>query len=360
MNHRLGAGYPPEFYQALPKVELHRHLEGSVRLGTLQEIGRSHGMTIPATGRLRDLVQVRKNDSFNFENFLSKFQTLRLFYRSPQAIHRITRETIQDAASEQVRYLELRFTPVALSRAERFPLANVMDWVVDAAQAAGKEFGVITRLIASVNRQEPLELAEEVIRLACERIDRGLVGVDLAGNEAQFSGRNFAQLFRQGRQAGLHVTIHAGEWGGAENVRIAIEDLGAERIGHGVRVLEDPQVMLLARDRGIPFEVCITSNYQSGAVPNLTFHPITRMINLGLNVTLNTDDPSISQITLSDEYESAGEELGISIAVLRQRILAAAQAAFLPPDEKERLIQSLKKELGEVQSPPTQNIKNRP
>ncbi len=357
MNHRLGAGYASEFYRALPKVELHRHLEGSVRLGTLQEIGRAHGMTIPTTGRLRDLVQIRKDDSFNFENFLSKFQTLRLFYRSPQAIHRITRETVQDAANDHVRYLELRFTPVALSRAERFPLANVMDWVIDASQAAGEEFGVKTRLIASVNRQEPLELAEEVIRLSCERIANGVVGVDLAGNEAQFSGRNFAGLFRQASQAGLHITIHAGEWGGAENVRIAIEELGAERIGHGIRVLQDPQVMLLARQRSIPFEVCITSNYQSGAVPNLTFHPITRMINLGLNVTINTDDPSISQITLSDEYEAAGEELGLQVDTLRQRILAAAQAAFLPPAEKDSLIQALKTELDGFQSPPSQTVK---
>jgi adenosine deaminase len=345
VDHQPGSGIPPEYYQTLPKVELHRHLEGSVRLSTLLEIGRSHGLPIPGTGKLRDLVQVQQEDNYSFENFLSKFQTLRMFYRSPEAIHRITRETVQDAARDQVRYMELRFTPVALSRAESFPLADVMDWVSDATQEAEQEFGVITRLIASVNRQEEVEIADEVIQLASQRIDRGIVGVDLAGNEADFSGRGFIKVFHQARLNGLHITIHGGEWGEAENVRIAIEDLEAERIGHGIRVLEDPEVTALARERQIPFEVCITSNYQSGVVPSLIFHPITRMLNLGLNVTINTDDPSISQITLSDEYRTAIEELGLPLDILKARILAAGRASFLPPADKERLIHSLEVEL---------------
>jgi adenosine deaminase len=333
-----------EYYINLPKVELHRHLEGSLRLGTLLEIGRSHGMPL-GTGRLRDLVQVQADDKLTFENFLSKFQTLRMFYRSPEAIHRITRECIEDAARDNVRYLELRFTPAALSRAESFPLADVMDWVVESAGLAAQATGVTTRLIASVNRQEPLSLAAEVVQLAAERRERGIVGVDLAGNEAAFPGKDFAPIFEEARQAGLHITIHAGEWGGGENVRIAIEELGAERIGHGVRVMEDPQAALLARRQQVAFEVCITSNYQSGVIPSLSVHPITRMKSLGLNVTINTDDPSIQQIRLSDEYRLACENLGLSETELHERILAAARAAFLPPAERDALVDSLQKEL---------------
>lgn len=337
--------HPYEFYQALPKVELHRHLEGSLRLTTLLEIGRMHGLPMPGTGKLRDLVQVREDDPLDFGNFLSKFQTLRMFYRSPEAIHRITREAVEDAARDHVRYLELRFTPVALSRAESFPLADVMDWVIDAARSAEQETGVITRLIASVNRQESVSLAEDVVQLAVDRIPRGLVGVDLAGNEAEYSGQEFADVFRDARQAGLHITIHAGEWGEASNVAVAIQELGAERIGHGIRVVEDPDVFALAQERGIPFEVCVTSNYQSGVVPDLMVHPITRMLNLGLYVTINSDDPSISQITLSDEYRMVCDDLGLSVELLRYSILAAARASFLPESEKVELVKSLAAEL---------------
>ncbi|MBN1669157.1 MAG: hypothetical protein JW862_18830, partial [Anaerolineales bacterium] len=138
-----------DFYHALPKVELHRHLEGSVRLSTLIEIGREHGIDILSTEHLRPLVQVGEDQPYTFENFLSKFATLRLFYRSPEVIGRITREAIEDAAIDNIRYLELRFSPAALSKAEGFPLAEVMDWVIAGAQEGQAAYGLKTRLIAS-------------------------------------------------------------------------------------------------------------------------------------------------------------------------------------------------------------------
>ena len=325
-------------------MELHRHLEGSLRLRTLLEIGREHGLGLPGTGKLRELVQIEENQEFSFSNFLSKFETLRLFYRSPEVIERITSETIEDAARDNVRYLEIRFTPVALSRAEGFPLGEVMDWVIEGTRKAEAKFGVKTRLIASVNRHEDISLAEEVAKLAIDRMGRGIVGLDMAGNEAKNSGRGFLGLLKEARQAGLNLTIHAGEWGGSDNVMDAILYLSANRIGHGVRVLDDPEVTRLAHDRQIPFEVCVTSNYQSGVIPSLTVHPLPRMLHYGLNVTINTDDPSISQITLGDEYRTVCDDLGLSLETLRQRVLAAAQAAFLPEDEKKELVEQIDRE----------------
>ncbi len=333
-------------YRALPKVELHRHLEGTLRLDTMLDIARQHGITVPADVlSLSSLVQIQEDEGFSFQNFLAKFNTLRLFYRSPEAIHRITREAIEDAARDNVKYMELRFTPVALSRAERFPLHDVIDWVIAAAQEAGQKLGVVVKLIASVNRHESHELAEQVAWLAAERKENGLVGMDLAGNEAEFKSEPFYGVFKEVRQAGLHVTIHAGEWGPAANVREAIENLGAERIGHGVRVLEDEYVTRLARERGTAFEVCVTSNFQSGVVPSLKAHPLVRMLDQGLNVTVNTDDPSISRITLSQEYHVVCEDLGVPLDKLKQRILAAAQSSFLPEKERQDLIAQLKQEL---------------
>ncbi|PKN90710.1 MAG: adenosine deaminase [Chloroflexi bacterium HGW-Chloroflexi-6] len=336
----------PEEFRSLPKVELHRHLEGSLRLSTMLDIARKHGMTIPANVvRLSRLVQVQDEDNLTFDNFLAKFNTLRMFYRSPDVIERITHEAVEDAAKDNVRYMELRFTPVALSRAERFPLEDVVNWVVKAAKDAEKKYKVTVRLIASVNRHEALELAEQVAWIAVEKGRENIVGLDLAGNEAQFPAKPFVSLFKEARQSGLFLTMHAGEWSGAANVREAIEVFGAQRIGHGVRVLEDDFTTALARENKTTFEVCMTSNYQTGVVTELNAHPAPKMLNAGLNVTFNTDDPSISQITLGNEYRLAVQDLKIPLDVLKQRILAAASASFLPENDKGKLIQNLKKEM---------------
>jgi adenosine deaminase len=335
-----------DFYYALPKVELHRHLEGSLRLRTMMELARTQGITVPInTGSLSNLVQVQKNEPSTYQNFLSKFSTLRQFYRSPEVIARLTREAVEDAAKDNIRYLELRFTPVALSRAERFQLADVMDWVCESTQKAALEFGLRVGLIVSVNRHESVELAEEVVGLAVARRERGLVGLDLAGNEAEFPAEPFAGMFREAQQSGLKLTIHAGEWGGAANVREALVLFNADRIGHGVRVVEDVPTMSLACERGVAFEVCVTSNYQTGVTPASSEHPLMKMIQKGINVTICTDDPSISQITLTDEYHRVCEDMDLSQSKLKECILAAARAAFLPEQERQKLVNELKQAL---------------
>ncbi len=328
-------------------MDLHRHLEGSLRLHTMLEVAHTHSMTLPANlVRLSQLVQVQDEDNLTIENFLTKFTTLRRFYRSPEVIERVTREAVEDAAKDNVKYLELRFTPVALSRAERFHLHDVMDWVCDSAQNSAKQHDISVRLIASVNRHESVELAEQVVWLSVDRRDKGIIAIDLAGNEAEHPALPFLSLFHEAHQAGLKITMHAGEWGGPENVREAIEKFSTDRIGHGVRVLEDQFTTDLAREHGTPFEVCLTSNYQTGAVKVLAQHPAARMIAANLNVTFNTDDPSISQITLGNEYRVALEDLKIPKEVLKERILAGAQASFLPEGEKNKLVATLTKELG--------------
>ncbi|MBN1305085.1 MAG: adenosine deaminase [Anaerolineales bacterium] len=337
---------PLNVFQAMPKVDLHRHLEGSLRLDTMLDIARAHGVTVPASiVRLSQLVQIQEEEPYTFQNFLAKFQTLRLFYRSPDVINRVTREAVQDAARDNVKYMELRFTPVALSRAERFPLHDVMDWVCTSASEAAVEFGIEIALIASVNRHESVDLAEQVALLAAQYTDKCMVGMDIAGNEAEFSAKPFIPVLKEARQSGLQLTIHAGEWAGAANVREAIEDLNAERIGHGVRVMEDAGVVALARERGTVFEVCVTSNHQSGVVPELKKHPLKSMLDAGLKVTINTDDPSVSRITLSHEYRLIWDQLGVSTEALKNCVLTAARAAFLPEARRESLVSRIEKEM---------------
>lgn len=335
---------------ALPKVELHRHLEGSLRVETLTDIARQYGIGLQKTDSLRPLVQVSEDQPYTAENFLSKFSTLRQFFKSPEIIQRITREAIQDAARDNVRYLELRFTPVALSKIEGFNLDDVIDWVIEATHKAEQEFAIRVRLIVSVNRHESVELAEQVVQLAIPRQKQGIAGLDLAGNETDFSAQPFLEVFQHAQQSGLNLTIHAGEWNKAENIAYAIETMNSARIGHGVRILEDPHVVELARSKRIPFEVCITSNYQSGVIATGLPHPLRAMLDAGLNVTINTDDPGICQVTLGDEIHRAHKELSLDLTQIRKTILAAASAAFLPEDEKSALIEALQKELSIFQS----------
>jgi adenosine deaminase len=331
--------------ERMPKVELHRHLEGSLRLDTLAEIVRAEGLELPRGAEsLSGRVQIQPNDPPTAEAFLAKFEPLRQFYRTREIIQRLTQEVVADAAADGIRYLELRFNPRALASARGFNLGEVMDWVCASASEASKAAGILVRLIVSVNRHEPPEAARAAAQAAAERMDQGVVGLDLAGQEWQ-PATPFRQIFAASREAGLGVTVHAGEWAGADAVRQAMEEMGAQRVGHGVRVMDDPAVVAMARDRGLVFEVCLTSNLQSGVVSGIGAHPLSRMIDAGLRVTLNTDDPQVSGITLGGEYEVARRECGLSEQTLQGLVLTAAQASFLPEREKRALETSLAAEL---------------
>jgi adenosine deaminase len=329
--------------EALPKVDLHRHLEGSIRLSTLAEIAYQYHIPLPGydVETLRPYVQMTANDPRNLDRFLGKFSVLRGFYRSPEIVSRITREVIEDAAADNVRYLELRFTPYALAAQMNFPLHETIGWVVEAAQAAASATGIRVGLIASINRHERLEVGLQSIQTALEFRGHGMLGIDLAGREVGYPARRFGPMFLEAKQAGLGLTVHAGEWQGPENVRDAIQNLYTDRIGHGVRVVEDSRTAWLARDRGVVFEVCPTSNMQTGAVRELSHHPLVDMGYLDLPVTINTDDPAISGIALSDEYHLVLETFGYSMEMLRAAVLRAAKASFLPPAEKAALLADL-------------------
>ncbi len=322
----------------MPKIDLHRHLEGSLRVQTLVEIAAEHGMGPPALDPevLRRYVQVQEDET-GYHQFLAKFRLLRHFYRSREAVERLAYEVVADAAADNVRYLELRFNPVALSRSQRFPLADVVEWVCGAVEQAQQALPITVRLILQIGRDELPPVAEEILGLALAYRTRGVVGLDLAGDEVNYPAHRLAPLFRRAREEGLGVTIHAGEVGGAANVRDALVLFHAQRIGHGIHALENSEVVRMLRDRGVALEVCPTSNLQTGAVYSFSQHPLPDMLALGLRATLNTDDPSISDTTLTDEYRVAVTAMGISLSRIRQMVFHAVDAAFLPEGERQAL-----------------------
>lgn len=328
--------------QAMPKIDLHRHLEGSLRLETLIEIARDFGLDLPAgdVDSLRPFVQIT-DDPPDHEVFLSKFGILRLFYRSPEAIYRLAYEVVADAAADNIKYLELRFSPQALARVRGFGLDEVTEWVITAVTQASIDHHIKVGLIITLVRHEPLPQALQVAEIAYKRAGQGILGLDLAGDEVKFPPAPFIPIFKKAKDVGLGVTIHAGEWASAQGVRQAIEELYADRVGHGVRAIEDSQVLRLIQERGIALEICLTSNLQTGVVHSIGHHPLSDMLNLKLLATLNTDDPSVSNLTLTDEYEVAVNVLGFGYAELRQLILNAAAVSFLPKAEREALLTSI-------------------
>jgi adenosine deaminase len=324
--------------RALPKIDLHRHLEGSLRLTTLADIAQEHGIDLPAYGieELRPYVQVTSQDT-SFHQFLAKFQLLRRFYRSQQAVERIAYEAVTDAVKDNIRYLELRFNPVALSRNQNFSLEEVTLWVCKSIQRAQQDHDTMVRLILQIGRDESLTIAEEITELAVAHQDMGIVGIDLAGDEVNYPPERFAPIFDYAWREGLGITVHAGEAGGADNVYTAVQSLHATRIGHGIRVVESSEVVAFVRDRGVVLEVCPTSNLLTGVVRSLTHHPLPDLFSLGLEVTINTDDPSVCDTTLSDEYLVAINISNLSISQIRQSIFKAVDAAFLPEAERNEL-----------------------
>jgi adenosine deaminase len=305
-------------FAVLPKIDLHRHLEGSVRFETLRELTREVGLRLPDR-ELRRRATMR-GERPGFRRFLSKFEIYRGLYPSREWIERVAFEAAEDARRDGVIYLELRFSPAHFARRMKAKGEDVAEWISGSARKAGIGIG----FIATFGRH--FSLAENRPNFRAVEGTKVFSGLDIAGDEG-VSARPFLPFFRR---SGLPVTIHAGEAGGAANVREAIEVFGARRIGHGVRVLEDPDVVRLAMSRGVVFEVCLTSEILTGAARSWRRHPVRAMLDAGLKVTLNTDDPSICGVCLSDEFRLA-RKAGISPGEAIESVRVAARAVFPGP-----------------------------
>jgi adenosine deaminase len=311
-------------FRSFPKIDLHRHLEGSVRFATFVELAREVGIDLSRRELLRRTTM--KGEKPGFLRFLSKFELYRGLYPSRDWIERVAFEAAEDAKKDGVIHLELRFSPTHFGRRMKANGEDVAEWVAKGARRAG----VGIRFIATFGRDYGLKGNEPTTRAV--RGTNVFSGLDLAGNEA-VPARPFVALFRKLK---LPVTIHAGEAGGPENVREAIEKFGARRIGHGVRVLEDPRVVELARRLQVHFEVCLSSEIQTGAARSWKRHPGLRLLREALPMSLNTDDPSICGTTLSQECRRA-QKAGWSRVQMLGPFYFAATAAFVSRSESMKL-----------------------
>ena len=323
----------------LPLIDLHRHLEGCIRLETMLALADEHGLSLPGKTleTLRPHVVISGTEAGLME-FLNRLHWMIHVLVDVQACRRIAYECVQDAAVEGLDYLELRFSPGFMARPHSLSEAEVVAAVIEGTRAGERDFGVMTRLIGIMSRTfGPVACRTELEALLAHRAE--IRALDLAGDEARWPGEIFRDHFRRGRDAGWQITVHAGEAGGAENVRYAIEQLGATRIGHGLRATDDDAVLELIRDRGVGLEINLTSNVQTSSVPTLAAHPLVYFLQREMLASINTDDPVISGIDLRHEFAVAAPAAGITAEHSRRAQENAFKTAFLSTSERVELTQ---------------------
>jgi adenosine deaminase len=331
----------------LPKAELHCHLDGSIRPQTLLELAREYRLDLPRNSVDELTAFMRVDDAQNLEDYLRRFDITVSVMQTEEALERIAFELAEDAAEEGVRYIEVRNAPL-LNVVQGLSLVQAVEAPLRGLRRAEEEFGIVGRFIICSLRQYPPDTSLEMAKLAVEFRNEGVVAFDLAGGEKGFPASNHAAAFRFARENNLGVTVHAGEGDGPKSIAEAVHACGANRIGHGTRLIEDPELTQYVNDRRIALEVCLTSNVQTKVAESYATHPLREYFDRGLNVTLNTDNRLMSATTLTDEYVYAAEHLGFTLEELAAIALNGFESAFIPWEERLMLIEEVSEQIEDL------------
>ncbi len=323
----------------LPLIDLHRHLEGCVRLETMIEIGRAHNLALPAwdVEALHQHVVVTTPEAGVMAFLFPRIQWMINTLVDYDACRRIAYESVEDAHHEGIHYLEMRFSPRFMAEAHGLDATGVVEAVVQGAQQAARDTGIKVKLIGILSRTYGVENAWTELNALLTQKDH-ITALDLAGDEIAFPGHLFVEHFRRGRDAGWQVTVHAGEATAGESIWQAIRDLGATRIGHGIRAVEDPALLDYLAEYHVGLETNLTSNVQTSVVMSYADHPLRELLASGVLASINSDDPAISGIDLPHEYHVAAPAAGLTPEQIRQVQANALETAFLSEDEKRALL----------------------
>jgi adenosine deaminase len=325
---------------SFPLIELHRHLDGNVRLQTILELGQEHHLALPAqhVEGLRSHVQITdpKTDRTFFN---AKFPWTQAVMVDYQAIHRIAYENVEDAKKDGLDYVELRFSPWFMAEAYNLKPEAVAYAVAEAVQAGQQDFAIKVNLIGCLNRTYGPNIAAKELAALLTQAEH-ICAIDLCGDEANFPAKWFREHFRRARAAGWHITIHAGETAGADSVWEAICGLGAERVSHALCAIDDPALMDFMLENKIGLECCLTSNVKTGLLNDYSRHPVRRFLEKGLLASLNTDNPGLLGIDLPYEYSWAAPKAGLVESQIQRAQANALETAFLTDEEKQVLIKN--------------------
>jgi adenosine deaminase len=334
----------------LPKAELHCHLDGSLRPATLLELGRDQRVSLPKQTAEELAEYMRVDDAHDLDDYLRRFDVTISVLQTTEALERAAYELAEDAYEDGVRYIEIRNAPI-LNVVRGLTLVEAIEAPLRGLRRAENDFGITARFIICGLRQLPPESSLDLAKLAVEFKNDGVVAFDLAGAEKGYPASVHAEAFRYAREHNLAVTVHAGEGDGAHSIHEAVHICGADRIGHGTRLIEDPELTQYVNDRRIALEVCLTSNVQTRVADSYATHPIREYFDRGLNVTLNTDNRLMSATTLTDEYVIAAEQLGFTMEELAGIALNGFESAFLPWEDRLVLIEEVSDTIDDLLGP---------
>jgi adenosine deaminase len=328
-------------HKNLPLTDIHRHLDGNIRAQTILELGRQHNIALPAStlDTLRPHVQVTSLEP-DLVSFLSKLDWGVKVLADLDACRRVAYENIEDAARNGLHYVELRFSPGYMAMTHNLPVAGVVEAVIAGVKQGCRDFPVQANLIGIMSRTFGETACEQELNALLAHRD-SITALDLAGDELGFPGSLFLNHFNRARDAGWRITVHAGEAAGPESIWQAIRELGAERIGHGVKAVEDRALMDFLVEQRIGIESCLTSNIQTSTVPSLERHPLKVFLEHGVLASLNTDDPAVQGIDIIHEYEVAAPAAGLTTEQIRQAQINGLEIAFLSAQEKQALIEKV-------------------
>lgn len=337
-----------EILNKIPKIELHCHLDGSVRPETMYELLLDKGEVLEVKNleELKELVMV-KGESNSLKEYLEKFRYPLKIMQKKESIERISYELLEDLSKENIKYVEVRFAPY-LHMEEGLSFDEVIDSVLRGMRRAKKDFNILSNGILICMRHEFVEQSIKVIEFGEKYLNKGIVGVDLAGNEHDFPPEIHERAFKMAHEMGYNITIHGGETGIVENIAKSIELLHARRIGHGTAAIKDNKVMELLKEKGIFLEMCPMSNLQTKAVNSIKNYPIREYLDRGIKVTINTDNTTVSNTSLAKEYKLLMYELDFTIEEIRKLIDNSVDASFISEEEKEELRRIIKEELDKI------------
>jgi adenosine deaminase/aminodeoxyfutalosine deaminase len=326
-----------QFIASLPKAELHIHLEGAVEPKILSRLATRHQTALAVGG---DRAVLALYSTKTFPEFIESFKTVCQHLRSPADYEFVTYRALRKLAQQGVRYAEIILAAgVIIWKGE--DIVAMFTGVDAGARKAREEFGIRAQWIFDVVRQFPLDEAWTVARTAAALRNRGVVALGIGGDEAAAPAEDFREVFEFARTQGLRVVAHAGETVGPESIWSAIQQLGAERIGHGLTAAQDPALLdRLASDQ-IPVEICLTSNLRTGGIRELAEHPLRRYFESGLNVSLHSDDPTLFGTDLNREYLLAHQTFGFSESELRHLAMNAFESSFLSREEKDSYLAAI-------------------
>lgn len=321
----------------LPLTDLHRHLDGNIRAQTILDLGRQFNLALPANDLdgLRPFVQVTETQP-DLMSFLQKLDWGVSVLGSLDACRRVAYENVADAAALGMDYTELRFSPYYMAMKHQLPLPGVVEAVIDGVRTGCRDYPIDVRLIGILSRTFGEETCLQELEAILAYRDQ-MTALDLAGDELGFPGSLFLAHFARARDAGLHITVHAGEAAGPESIWQAIHELGAERIGHGVNAIEDERLLDFLAKHRIGIESCLTSNVQTSTVPSLTKHPLKDFLSRGILATINSDDPAVQGIDLDYEYRVAAPQAGLSPQQINTAQRNGLSIAFLSAGEKQAI-----------------------